>query len=90
MYFSRSGTPSTDIDTSFFANLDIKGYVAADGRGTVSGTASGADSSFKWVVHWYDTRAIIASKSDHQNTGTMPMLSTGHTHLQTVASLPRP
>lgn len=53
MYFSRSGTPSTDIDTSFFADLDIEGYVAESGRGTVSGTASGADSSFDWVVHWY-------------------------------------
>jgi rhamnogalacturonan endolyase len=52
MYFSRSGTPGTDIDTSFFANLDIEGYVAASGRGTVTGTASGADSSMDWVVHW--------------------------------------
>lgn len=52
MYFSRSGTPNTNIDTSFFANLDIKGYVPASGRGTVSGTASGADSSLKWVIHW--------------------------------------
>ncbi|GMF79001.1 unnamed protein product [Aspergillus oryzae] len=58
MYFSRSGTPSTDVDTSFFANLDIKGYVAADGRGTVSGTASGADSSFKWVVHCFTSPAM--------------------------------
>lgn len=53
MYFSRSGTPSTDIDTSFFADLDIEGYVAEADRGTVTGTASGADSSFDWVVHWY-------------------------------------
>lgn len=53
MYFSRSGTPGTDIDTSFFANLGIKGYVAANGRGKVTGKASGADSSMKWVVHWY-------------------------------------
>jgi rhamnogalacturonan endolyase len=61
MYFSRSGTPGTNIDTSFFANLGIKGYVAASGRGTVTGKASGADSSMDWVVHWYDqnTEQII-------------------------------
>ena len=52
MYFSRSGTPDTDIDTSFFGDLDIKGYVAASDRGTVSGIASGADSNMDWVVHW--------------------------------------
>lgn len=57
MYFSRSGTPSTDIDTSFFADLDIEGYVSESGRGYVSGTASGADSSFDWVVHWYNDEA---------------------------------
>ncbi|KAJ5600780.1 hypothetical protein N7450_001847 [Penicillium hetheringtonii] len=57
MYFSRSGTPGTDIDTSFFADLDIKGYVATSGRGYVSGTASGADSSFDWVIHWYNDAA---------------------------------
>jgi rhamnogalacturonan endolyase len=52
MYFSRSGTPSTNIDTSFFANLGIQGYVPANARGRVTGRASGADSQFKWVVHW--------------------------------------
>ena len=52
MYFSRSGTPETDIDTSFFANLDIQGYVPAADRGKVSGTASGADADFDWVIHW--------------------------------------
>lgn len=52
MYFSRSGTPSTDIDTSFFGDLDIKGYVPESGRGYASGTASGADSGGEQVVHW--------------------------------------
>ncbi|CAG8410708.1 unnamed protein product [Penicillium salamii] len=53
----RSGTPSTNIDTSFFADLGITGYVATSGRGYVKGTASGADSSFKWVIHWYNSAA---------------------------------
>lgn len=52
MYFSRSGTPNTDIDTSFFGDINIKGYVGESDRGTVTGTASGADSSINWIVHW--------------------------------------
>lgn len=52
MVFSRSGTPSSTLDTSFFADLSIKGYVATSARGYVTGTATGADSTFKWVVHW--------------------------------------
>jgi rhamnogalacturonan endolyase len=60
MYFSRSGTPGTNIDTSFFANLDIQGYVPDSARGKVSGKASGADSTFKWVVHWYAENPMSA------------------------------
>ena len=52
MTFSLNGTPSSTLDTSFFADLDIKGYVATSARGYVNGTASGADSTFKWVIHW--------------------------------------
>ncbi|XHF98913.1 hypothetical protein AWENTII_002445 [Aspergillus wentii] len=77
MYFSRSGTPSTDIDTSFFADLDIKGYVAAADRGTVSGTASGADSSFKWVVHWYNDDAQYWTYTASGGSFTSPAMKPG-------------
>ncbi|KAE8385778.1 putative rhamnogalacturonate lyase A [Aspergillus alliaceus] len=77
MYFSRSGTPGTNIDTSFFANLDIKGYVAASGRGTVSGTASGADSSSKWVIHWYNDVAQYWTYTSSGGSFTSPAMKPG-------------
>ncbi|GKZ91242.1 hypothetical protein AnigIFM59636_003441 [Aspergillus niger] len=77
MYFSRSGTPSTDIDTSFFADLDIEGYVAESGRGTVSGTASGADSSFDWVVHWYNDDAQYWTYTSSSGSFTSPAMKPG-------------
>jgi hypothetical protein len=52
MVFSRSGLPSSSLDTSFFSSLSISGYVGSSGRGTVSGTASGVSSSYQRVVHW--------------------------------------
>lgn len=52
MIFSRSGTPSPDIDLTFFESLDIKDYVPTSGRGQVSGTASGPSTDFPWVLHW--------------------------------------
>ncbi|KAL4787645.1 Rhamnogalacturonase B, N-terminal-domain-containing protein [Aspergillus varians] len=77
MYFSRSGTPSTNIDTSFFADLSISGYVAASGRGTVTGTASGADSSMDWVVHWYNDNAQYWTYTASDGTFTSPAMKPG-------------
>ncbi|KAL3431627.1 Rhamnogalacturonate lyase A [Aspergillus tetrazonus] len=77
MYFSRSGTPSTNIDTSFFANLGIKGYVAASGRGTVTGKASGADSSMDWVVHWYNNDAQYWTYTASDGSFTSPAMKPG-------------
>jgi rhamnogalacturonan endolyase len=77
MYFSRSGTPGTNIDTSFFANLGIKGYVAASGRGTVTGKASGADSSMDWVVHWYNNDAQYWTYTASDGSFTSPAMKPG-------------
>ncbi|KAJ5378011.1 uncharacterized protein N7496_005420 [Penicillium cataractarum] len=77
MYFSRSGTPSTDIDTSFFADLGITGYVATSGRGYVSGTASGADSSLDWVVHWYNDAAQYWTYTSSSGSFTSPAMKPG-------------
>ncbi|KAJ5118412.1 epoxide hydrolase [Penicillium atrosanguineum] len=77
MYFSRSGTPSTDIDTSFFADLDIEGYVATSGRGYVKGTASGADSSFDWVIHWYNDDAQYWTYTSSSGSFTSPAMKPG-------------
>ncbi|OOQ83658.1 Rhamnogalacturonate lyase A [Penicillium brasilianum] len=77
LYFSRSGTPSTDIDTSFFADLGITGYVATSGRGYVSGTASGADSSLDWVVHWYNSAAQYWTYTSSSGSFTSPAMKPG-------------
>ncbi|KAL5045963.1 Rhamnogalacturonate lyase A [Aspergillus fruticulosus] len=77
MYFSRSGTPGTNIDTSFFANLGIQGYVAASGRGTVTGKASGADSSMDWVVHWYNGNAQYWTYTASDGSFTSPAMKPG-------------
>jgi rhamnogalacturonan endolyase len=56
--FSRSGIPSgKTMDTTFFKDLGITGYVAPTARGTVSGTATGVSSSFQIVLHWYNANA---------------------------------
>ncbi|OGE55058.1 hypothetical protein PENARI_c005G07599 [Penicillium arizonense] len=77
MYFSRSGTPSSTLDTSFFADLDIKGYVATSGRGYVKGTASGASSSFKWVIHWYNDAAQYWTYASSSGSFTSPAMKPG-------------
>jgi rhamnogalacturonan endolyase len=56
MSFSRSGVPkASEIDTSFFADLGLTGYVGPSGRGVVKGTASGVSTSLPIVVHWYNS-----------------------------------
>ncbi|KAI5357620.1 putative Galactose-binding-like domain superfamily, galactose mutarotase-like domain superfamily [Septoria linicola] len=56
--FTRSGIPKlADYDFSFFADLDIEGYVPESERGYVSGTASGVSSDFQTVAHWFNDEA---------------------------------
>lgn len=52
--FTRSGIPAggDQMDTTFFKDLGITGYVAPSARGTVTGTATGIGSSFQKVLHW--------------------------------------
>ncbi|CAE6478286.1 unnamed protein product [Rhizoctonia solani] len=50
LVFTSGSAPSANLDLSFFANLGLKGYVAASGRGTVTGTVSGIPSGFQAVV----------------------------------------
>lgn len=51
--FSRSGIPTgKTMDTTFFKDLGISGYVAPSGRGTVTGTATGGSSGLQKVLHW--------------------------------------
>ncbi|KAF1968132.1 hypothetical protein BU23DRAFT_656875 [Bimuria novae-zelandiae CBS 107.79] len=64
MTFASAGTkPSEDLDTSFFSSPNIQGYVAASGRGTVTGTATGVPNGFETVVHWFNTNAQYWTKA---------------------------
>ncbi|WDK22571.1 rhamnogalacturonase B [Colletotrichum graminicola] len=64
MRFTRNGQqPSSDLDTTFFDSLDIEGYVPNNGRGSVSGTASGIPSNFETVVHWFNKDAQYWTKA---------------------------
>ena len=78
LQFSRSGIPSgKTMDTSFFANLGITGYVAASGRGTVTGTATGVSSSFQRVLHWYNSAAQYWVYADSAGKFTSPAMKPG-------------
>ncbi|ORY10674.1 Rhamnogalacturonase B, N-terminal-domain-containing protein [Clohesyomyces aquaticus] len=76
--FSRSGVPSGHtMDTSFFADLGVTGYVAASGRGTVSGIATGIASSFQKVLHWYNSNAQYWTYANSAGAFTSPDMKPG-------------
>lgn len=78
LQFSRSGVPSgKTMDTSFFANLGVTGYVAASGRGSVTGTATGVSSNFQKVLHWYNANAQYWVYADSAGKFTSPAMKPG-------------
>lgn len=78
MQFSRSGIPSVkDVDVSWFGELGVTGYVAASGRGTVKGTASGVASGFQPVVHWYNSAAQYWTVASSSGSFTSPLMKPG-------------
>ncbi|KAH9212763.1 Rhamnogalacturonase B, N-terminal-domain-containing protein [Leptodontidium sp. 2 PMI_412] len=78
MSFSRSGIPSSSgIDTSFFADLGLTGYVGPSGRGVVKGTASGVSTSLPIVVHWYNANYQNWVKASSSGAFTSPPLVAG-------------
>ncbi|KAL1614150.1 hypothetical protein SLS54_010006 [Diplodia seriata] len=76
LQFSRSGVPST-FDASFFEDLNLQGYVATSGRGYVKGTASGVDSKFAKVVHWYNDAAQYWATAASNGGFTSPAMKPG-------------
>ncbi|OWP05565.1 hypothetical protein B2J93_7909 [Marssonina coronariae] len=46
LFFSRTATPSAQTDLSFMGSMGLRGWVAASGRGTVKGKASGVYADF--------------------------------------------
>ncbi|OAL56859.1 Rhamnogalacturonase B [Pyrenochaeta sp. DS3sAY3a] len=77
--FSRSGIPEggSKMDTTFFKDLKVTGYVAPSARGTVSGTASGVGSSFQRVLHWYNDSAQYWAYADSAGKFTSPAMKPG-------------
>ncbi|KAL1611528.1 hypothetical protein SLS59_000247 [Nothophoma quercina] len=79
MAFTRSGIPQggSSLDTSFFKDLSITGYVADSARGKVTGTATGVGSSFQKVLHWYNDAAQYWVYADSAGKFTSPSMKPG-------------
>ncbi|KAF2022316.1 polysaccharide lyase family 4 protein [Aaosphaeria arxii CBS 175.79] len=78
LQFSRSGVPNgKTMDSTFFSELGIQGYVAASGRGTVSGTATGVNSKFQRVLHWYNKDAQYWAYANSAGAFTSPAMKPG-------------
>ncbi|KAH5331056.1 rhamnogalacturonate lyase [Parastagonospora nodorum] len=60
-------SPPSAPDTSFFGSLKIDGYVGESGRGSVTGKATGVDSKFETVLHWYNDAAQYWTKASGGN-----------------------
>lgn len=77
--FTRSGVPQggDNMDTTFFKDLGITGYVAPSGRGTVTGTATGVSSSFQRVLHWYNDAAQYFAYANSAGVFTSPLMKPG-------------
>ena len=55
---TTGATPSTAIDTSWFSQMSLSGYVAASGRGRVTGVAiAGRDTAYTYTVGFSNTTA---------------------------------
>ena len=78
--FTRSGIPvgGSSMDTTFFKDLGITGYVAPSGRGIVTGLASGLvlDTDVR-VVHFYNDAAQYWTYADNAGKFTSPPMKPG-------------
>ncbi|KAG7438623.1 putative rhamnogalacturonate lyase A [Fusarium oxysporum f. sp. raphani] len=76
--FSRSGVPKAqDIDMSFFKDLSIPNYTADSSRGRVSGTATGVQSGFQGVVHWFNKDFQYWAYTSSNGAFTSPFMVPG-------------
>lgn len=78
LVFTRSGIPKQkEIDFGFWADLGISGYMADGARGTVSGTASGTDTAFQTVVHWFNADYQYWTYAASSGAFTSPAMAPG-------------
>ncbi|KAI3527560.1 rhamnogalacturonase B [Colletotrichum filicis] len=75
-FTSSTRPPSADVDMSFFDSLNIDGYVPDNGRGSVSGTATGMKGSAEAVVHWFNQDAQYWTKAS-RGKFTSPLMKPG-------------
>lgn len=64
---AANSTPSGALDTSFFGSLNIDGYVGENGRGSVTGKATGVPDKFETVLHWSNKDAQYWTKAQDGN-----------------------
>ncbi|KAJ9155835.1 Rhamnogalacturonase B [Coniochaeta hoffmannii] len=77
MQFTNGARPSPNLDTSFFSQLSITGYVPTSGRGTVSGVATGVPSFFEPVLHWYNSAAQYWIRASPNGSYASPPMRPG-------------
>ncbi|MBF9003037.1 rhamnogalacturonan lyase B N-terminal domain-containing protein [Vibrio nitrifigilis] len=83
MFNDGSETPDAP-DTSFIADLDLKGYVANEDRGYVSGTAADFSTDFPVVVGWSnDTAQYWTTADSDSGEYTSPAMKPG-TYTETL------
>jgi rhamnogalacturonan endolyase len=76
--FSRTGVPKpSEIDMSFFSSLSISNYIADSSRGYVSGTATGVQSGYTGVVHWYNSNYQYWAYTSSSGGFTSPAMVAG-------------
>ncbi|KAJ3470867.1 hypothetical protein MRS44_000966 [Fusarium solani] len=76
--FSRSGIPKQkDFDFSFFSQLSISGFTTDASRGRVSGKATGVQSGFQGVVHWYNSNYQYWTYTSSNGDFTSPFMVPG-------------
>ncbi len=62
---TNGGAPSTSIDTSWFANMGLSGYLAPSARGRVAGVGiNGRDANFDYTVGFSNSTAQYWTKPD--------------------------
>ncbi|PTY07812.1 hypothetical protein DB347_06195 [Opitutaceae bacterium EW11] len=78
MVFTNGSAPSTSIDTSWFANMSLTGYVAPAGRGRVTGVGiAGRNANYSYTVGFANSTAQYwaaarASDGYFNCTGMLP------------------
>ncbi|VDC05272.1 unnamed protein product [Peniophora sp. CBMAI 1063] len=70
MVFTTGSTPSGTLDTSFMDSLGLKGYVAASGRGKVSGSYSGVLSGPAVTVGFANSAAQYWASGSGSGSGS--------------------